>query len=210
MKILKQLLMAAVVIPLNNPSDWKIEKYSKVKSNEISFSQEGMLVKVLKSASPLVHKLQSKTLVNGFKTKGNFYALPQFRDVKKQGQKGADDYALRIGFIVAGSNTLTGVKKVFAASWVKQLYAQAPANTGIDRIQFYNITQNKDQVGKSRVHPLSDLIHEEYIASVDKAGSFDIDYKFKKPLEVVALWISIDGDDTQSDYSVLLSELVLN
>lgn len=209
-KAFKQLLMAAVIIPLNNQADWKIEKYSNIKSNEVSFSDKGMLIKVLKSASPLVYKLESKFAVVGFKVKGEFFNLPQFKDVTKQGQKNADDYVLRIGFIVPGENKLTGLKKMFAASWVKQLYAQVPVSMGLDRIQFYNITQNKVQVGKSRTHPLSDLIHEEFIDSVSNAGVFSFEYKLKKPIEAVALWISIDGDDTHSEYSVLISSLEIN
>lgn len=209
-KALKQLLLVAVIIPLNNQADWKIEKYSNIRSNEVSFSDRGMLVKVLKSASPLVYKLESKFVVAGFKVKGEFFSLPQFKDITKQGEKKADDYVLRVGFIVPGENKLTVLKKMFATSWAKQLYAQVPDNMGLDRIQFYNITQNKEQVGESRIHPLSDLIHEEFIDSVSNGGVFNFEYKLKKPIEAVALWISIDGDDTQSEFSVLISSLEIN
>lgn len=209
-KVIKQLLLAAVVIPLNNQADWKIEKYSNIKSNEISFSDIGMLVKISSSASPIVFKLESKVIVTDFKVRGEFHGLPQFKDVAKQGQINQDDYALRIGFIVPGEHRLNGLKKMLAASWVRHLYEQVPNGMGLDRVQFYDITQNREQVGKSRVHPLSDLIHEEFFDSVGKAGVFKFEYKLKQPIEAVAIWISIDGDDTQSEYSVLISSIELN
>lgn len=208
--ILKNSLFVMLALPLSDKSKWQIEKYSSIPVNEVSFSDEGMFVKVLNSASPIIHKLESKTMINGFKVAGKFFGLPKLKDVSKQGDNGYDDYVLRIGFIVPGEKTLSGINKMFAASWIKHLYALSPEGMGMDRIQFFNFTQNKDQVGKSRIHPVSNLIHEAFIEFVNESGNFKFDYKLKQPVEAVAIWISVDGDDTSSEYSILLSSLVIN
>lgn len=195
------------MIPLDNNSGWNLEKFSNIKSNQVEFSNAGILVQVKKSASPLIYKFNTKKSVQGFKIKGEFKGLPFFEMADKQGQKGFDDYALRIGFIVPGEKKLTGIKKLFAASWVKQLYAQLPEELGLDYIQFFNFTQSREQVGTGRIHPSTDLIKEEFINYVKNQGPFQIEYNLKTPKDAVALWISIDGDDTQSDFDVLISNL---
>jgi hypothetical protein len=64
-------------------------------------------------------------------------------------------------------------------------------------------------VNTSRVHPASELIREEFIAQVSKKGTFQYEYQLKEPVSAVALWLAVDGDDTQSSYDVVISSLEL-
>ena len=203
------VLMAAFVVPVQSLDGWKTEKFSSRPANMVTASSSGIVIKVEKSASPLIFPLKSKTKVNGFKIAGNFSALPVFKDVARQGEKGADDFPLRIGFIVPGEKRLTGVRKLFASEWVKHLFSQVPPEMGLDHIQFFNVTQNSAQVGKSRTHPASDLLTEEFFALVEKPGPFSYTHKLSIPLEAVGIWLSIDGDDTKSDFTVSISNLEL-
>ena len=200
-------LFAALIIPTENMVDWRTEKFSRIPSNEVSASEKGLLVRVRKSASPLIFPLKSVISVTGFKISGEFHGLPKFSDVKQQGEKRSDDYALRIGIIVPGEKRLSGLKKLFASQWVRHLYNQVPGGSGLDHVHFFNVTQNPAQVGKSREHPASDLMREEFFASVEKAGPFAYEHNLKQPLKAVAVWVSIDGDDTKSEYEVLISRL---
>ena len=206
----KNLLLALIVIPTENLSDWKIDKFSKIPPNIVSASKLGLLVKVKGSAGPIIYPFKAKVTISEFTIAGDFKGLPVFSEKSKQGGKGFDDYALRIGFIVPGEKKLTGLKKLFAPQWVKQLYAQVPEGTGLDHIQFFNVTQNVDQLGQQRHHPASDLIHEDFFKLVDIKGPFNYKYSFKTPLDALAVWISIDGDDTQSEFDVLINKLELN
>ena len=43
---------------------------------------------------------------------------------------------------------------------------------------------------------------EEVVGVVEKTGSLSFAKTFEQPVEVVALWLSIDGDDTGSEYQV--------
>ena len=191
-------MFAALVIPTEKMDGWRMEKFSRIPSNEVSASKNGLLIRVRKSASPLIFPLQSAMQVTGFKISGEFLGLPKFSDVKQQGQKRSDDYALRVGIIVPGEKRLSGVKKVLASQWVRHLYSQVPVGSGLDHVHFFNVTQNPAQVGKSREHPASDLMQEDFFTSVEKAGPFSYEHTLREPLKAVAVWISIDGDDTKS------------
>ncbi|MGE0633433.1 MAG: hypothetical protein AB7O96_13560 [Pseudobdellovibrionaceae bacterium] len=206
---MRSLLFAAMVIPTQQMDVWRTEEFLNILSNKVSASEKGLFIQVQRSASPLIFPLKSRVKVTGIKVSGAFHGLPKFSDVSQQGLKGSDDYALRIGIIVPGDKRLSGVKKIFASQWVRQLYNQVPSGTGLDHVHFFNMTQNPAQVGKSRKHPASDLMEEEFIFLIEKAGSFGYNYELNHPLEAVAVWISIDGDDTKSDYDVLVSKLEL-
>jgi hypothetical protein len=206
-KKLNSFFLAAMMIPTTDLKDWKLEQFSDTPKNEISASSNGILVKVKSSAGPLIYPLKAATQVKGFKIKGQFLSLPQFKDMSLQGEKKNDDYPLRIGFVIPGDKKLSGIKRLFAPQWIKNLYQQAPTGMGIESVQFFNITQNPAQVGKSRTHPALKLIKENFFAEVKAPGPFVFEHSLTEPIEAVAVWISIDGDDTKSDFEVLISEL---
>lgn len=200
-------LMAVIAIPVQEQAAWKQENYSKIPKNEVSFSQEGFLVRVDKSASPLLYPMLPVKKIVGFRVVGEFRNLPKFSNVEAQGQKGSDDYALRIGFVVPGANRLSGVKKFFAPAWLKNLYSAVPTTAGVDGVRFFNVTQSKKQLDLERTHPSSDLITEKFFALTVDGGKFDYSYDFKEPIEAAAIWVSIDGDDTKSKFDVLIRQL---
>lgn len=208
-KSARSFLFASFMVPTTQVSEWKIEQFSNIPKNEVSFSEKGLLVRVNASAGPLIYPLKSKTKITGFKITGEFRGLPKFAKPSLQGEKGHDDFAMRLGFVVPGDKQLTGLKKIFAAAWVKRLYEQVKDGSGIDSIRFFNVTQNLERVGFSRQHPGSDLLIEEFFASVKDSGPFSYDFQLKQPIDAVAIWISIDGDDTKSKYDVLISNLEL-
>ena len=204
---LKNVLIGALVLPLQDPNSWKIEKYSKIPQNEVIFQKNGMEIKVKKSASPIFHSFDKKYNITGIKVAGEFKGLPNLKNQNDQGNKKADDYPLRIGLIISGDKKLSGLKKFFAPDWIVRLYDQIPTEFGLNYVYFFNVTQNQNQIGLKRIHPSSDLITEEFIKFVEKPGSFEIEHRLKEPLSVLGIWLSIDGDDTLSEYSIILSKL---
>lgn len=209
LKSSQSFLFAAMVIPTHSLTDWKTEKFSSVPKNETTASFNGLLIQVKRSAGPIIFPLKSKIKIFGFKIRGEFQDLPKISNPSQQGEKGFDDYPLRLGFVVPGERKLSGFKKMMAAQWVKNLYEQVKDGDGIDSVQFFNVTQNPQQVGKTRKHPASDLFQEKFFAAVKHSGPFAYDYQFEKPLEAIAIWLSIDGDDTKSTFNVLVSSLEL-
>jgi hypothetical protein len=205
----KRLLFSVVAVSLN-PSDWQQLKYSKIAANELEKKNTAMVVKVEQSASPLIYIFDQPQEVSSIEASGKVDSPLVFKDSAKQGEKGQDDFQWRLGLVVAGEKKLGGVKALFAADWIKKLFSLGKSKAeGIDRIQFYNLA-SQELDWQTREHPLSDLIQERVVGQLNDAGRFQMNHKLDKPLKVLAIWLSIDGDDTKSNYQVQIDEIKIH
>ena len=202
-------MMGIVIIPLNFQGQWIDEKFSGRPQNNVTFSAQGMNVSVSSSASPLLYPFEQVKRIVKFEVEGEFKGLPKLKDPSLQGSKDYDDYPLRIGLIIDGEMQLTGLKKAFAPEWIKKIYESLRGEQGIDHIEFYNVTQNLDQLKTTRTHFASKLLKENFFAHVAKPEKFNYSVTLDKPQRVRGLWISIDGDDTKSNYEVRINKLTL-
>lgn len=201
--------LAALAIPLGTAGQWQVLEFRKIKPNIVHFSDQGMRIEVDGSGGPLVHKLPAPAKVKGLSAAGKYTPKLKFPDGVKQGDKRGDDFGVRIGLVVKGEKRLSWVKAKVAPKWVNKLYELAPKDTGIDRIEFVNIVEDKTLLGKHRTHPKSDHLVERFVAATADDGSFTLNYEWKEPLDVLAIWISSDGDDTKSNFIVDLKEILL-
>ncbi len=206
--ISKIILLGFVAIPLKDRGSWELLKFSSLPENKTTFSELGMSISVDKSASPIIYPLKKKSKVTALKVSGILRGRVNLHS-KKQGTEGADDYELSIGLVLAGKKTLGTFQKMVAAKWIKKLYSLAPEGQGIDNILFLNATQKEFASTKERQHPLSELILKKDIWHLKKEGEFNFIHKFKKPKEVLAVWLSIDGDDTKSKFEILIKDIAV-
>ena len=200
-------LFAGLAIPLDSLENWKSLPFSKIPANEVSIENKSLKVSVNKSSSPLVYKFSEPQKVTGFKVKAKWKGKLSIPVGKIQGEGGADDFILKFGLVESGTETLSWFQKKVAADWILELYKLAPEGTGVKQINFYSTTLQKDQVGKKRKHPLSELIFEERIQYIDSEGEFTLEKKFEKPMESLGIWLSTDGDDTSSNYELVITEM---
>jgi hypothetical protein len=208
MNIKAMIFAAAFAVPMQQMSDWQLLQYSGIAPNQVSFTNEGMTVKVMGSASPIIYPLDEARLVRRIEVTGTLTGLLTL-DAAKQGLKNNDDFSLKIGLVIAGDKTLNGVQTLFSADWIKRLFALAPEGGGVDSIYFLNAVQTSTRLGQQRQHPLSDLIFENNVWLLDKPGDFAMAHTLDKPRKVIAIWLSIDGDDSRSNYSTLIKSLHL-
>jgi hypothetical protein len=208
MNIKTMICAAAFVVPLQQVDSWQLLQYSKIEPNRVIFSQQGMTVNVKGSASPIIYPLDQPRLVSRVEVSGSLSELLAL-DANKQGLEGSDDFSLKVGLVVAGDKTLNGLQKLFSAKWITTLFELAPQGSGIENIYFLNAVQGSTMLGQQRQHPLSDLIYENNVWLLDKPGNFAMSYTLDKPLKVIAIWLSIDGDDSRSNFSTVISSLRL-
>lgn len=187
-----------------NKGSWKSLSFNKIPAHELQFLDAGMKVIVKSSAGPLVYKLDSNLKINAIKIKGKITGHKKMENTSFD-----EDSILRVGLVATGSQKLTGVKKWMAAAWVKELFALAPEGTGLDKIYFFNTTNRDDLVGKKRIHPSSGLLSENIVWLNKSEGTFNFTHKLDKPINTAALWLSIDGDDSSSEFQVLLQNIEL-
>jgi hypothetical protein len=217
-KLSTRFAMAMIAIPMGTSDGWLELKFSKITPNVIQRSETGTLVKVNGSASPLIHGFGKITPVDGIAAEveitGNLNRLESWKEFE-------EDSLLRIGLVAEGPEKLGTMGSLFAPEWVKRMFALAPKGHGLDKIYFYSVTSRKELIGKSRQHPKSKFMHEEYmflapipagptVGSTDspaKPVSVSISKKFTSPIPAAGIWLSIDGDDSKSKFEVKIKSL---
>lgn len=196
-------------VPLQSAEGWQVLTFSGIQANQVSFGDGGLMISVNASASPVIYPLPGSVTVNEVSLQAEIDGYLEL-DGGNQGEKNFDDFVFRLGLVHAGEKRLNFLQRSIAPDWIKRLYALAPESAGISHIEFYNVYSDRQLAGKSRIHPRSDLMLENFIRA-RPADSNQISMRFKpesnKP--VLAIWLSIDGDDTQSSYQVLLKNLRL-
>lgn len=206
-KIFSKLpLYGMFIVPLDQQGIWKHIQFDKIASNKIEFSKS-LKIEVNKSSSFLVFPLTKKQVVESFEIQGSYSGGLNLPEGKEQGYGKADDFAFKFGFILPGKEQLSGVKKWLAPGWVKKVYAMAPKDQGLDHLELFAATQQKMMLGKKRIHPSSDFFHEEYAFELSKSGEFSFSKKLEKPVTALALWLSSDGDNSQSSFKIEIKSL---
>ncbi len=191
------------VIPLE-PSSWKQIPYGSVPVHELSFEQ-GLKLSINESASALVYQFDKPQRINEVEIELTQVGSINYHG-KKIGEKGADDFPLRLGFVMAGDKRLSWGQSLIAPKWVKELYTLAPKERGLDRVSYLVIAQEKPLYTK-RFHPFSELLEEEIVGVVEK-GVFKATLRAPQG-EVLGLWVSSDGDDTKSRFTMIINRLMM-
>jgi hypothetical protein len=200
-KILK--LWIGLLIPLSDLSAWQDLQFNKIKKNEVKVVDQKLHIHVNQSASPLIYALPEAPLLSGFKISAT---LKDFNLEVREGWK--EDYPLRLGLVIAGDKTISGPKKFFAPDWMKKLFSLAKEGQGVDRIAFFNWSPKNQKVGDHRIHPKTDLMSEE-IMSVEAGPKLSLSHSLSTPSKVLAIWLSVDGDDEKLKYSLELEKIEL-
>jgi hypothetical protein len=195
-------------VPLIKTNGWQFLSYRKIPPNKFRSTRDGLEIAVTNSAAPALFPLTNALPVTELRVSGKIYGTLKMPP-GKQGEKGFDDYTVRVGLVELGTRKLSWRERIAAADWVKKLFSLALPDTGIGKIRFFNIGTDARQISRARVHPMSDLMKETVVAVPDSDGHFTFTNRFAKPLQVIAVWISCDGDDTKSSFTVKLNRVEL-
>lgn len=192
-------------VPVADPLAWQDLTYRRIPPNTVGFSSSGLSIAVRSSASPLIHPLPAPLRI-----KKVIVQLEVIGALAKPSDAGRwdEDSLFRMGLVVNGDKRLSAFSRALAPAWVKRLYSLAPKDGGIDRIVFLMMGSPSATIGARRLHPSSELL-EERIAWLDDGapGLRKLEAVLDPPLDVSALWISADGDDTKSAYALRIKSV---
>ena len=195
-------------VPLDDAASWQVLQFRSLPPHRVRFSKAGLEMIVEASAMPVIYPLATPMAVGTVRVRGRVEGTLRVPP-ERQGEAKFDDYTLRIGLVEAGERTLNLFERQFAANWVKKLFDLAPKGGGISHIHFYNLGTDRSQIGRERQHPLSDLILEKVVAVPGPDGRFELAHALNPPLQTIAVWLSSDGDDSGSRFTVLVEEIEL-
>ncbi|MHC4243153.1 MAG: hypothetical protein ACYSU4_12170, partial [Planctomycetota bacterium] len=189
---------------------WKVVQFRNKPPNKIVSDKNGLHIGVEYSVNLLAFCLNEPLEVNGILLHGSVTGLPKIQEHRQQGDKKADDFAIRIGLVISGTKKLSKIEKFFAPELVKRLCELAPNSQGIDHVLFLNLANDPPPKWRNRTHPIGKgLIRERVVCVINEPGDFTLKVNFKKPYTVLALCIICDGDDTKSKFQVNVRNIVL-
>jgi hypothetical protein len=205
-------------IPLNfydksnsHEQGWKVIQFQNKLPNKIMSDGDGLHIAVESSANLLAYCLNKPVDVNSVLLQGSVTGLPKIPEGKRQGDKDADDFAIRFGLVVSGTKKLSKIDKFFAPELVRRLCELAPNSQGIDHVLFLNLANDPPPEWRKRIHPIGKGLLREQVGCVQKEpGDFTIKVEFPKPCTVLALCIVSDGDHTKSNFRVTVRNIQLN
>ena len=199
----------AIDVPVYDLKPWTVLSFNKIKPNQVSVVDGALHIVVRGSASPLIYKFDEPTFISGITVVASWDGELRIPAGATEGDENADDYVLKFGIVEAGNRKLNWFQRGVAADWIKQLFQLAPKNSGVNRINFLSTTQQQELLGTSRTHPLSDLLYETRVLYLDTPGRFEMTHEFSEPVKSLGLWISVDGDNTGSDFDLQLESIRL-
>jgi len=201
--------LTAQEIPLDpGGANWQSLSYRSIPANTFSHADSGLKIEVKASASPLIYVFDQPVLMKHISAQGQLGQLPAIPEGLVQGEKGADDFVLRIGLVIAGDKTLSFNQQFLAATWVKTLFSLAPDDEGVDHVKFLNLANPGSIPWESRQHPGGKgLFREVIVANSNANQAFELSYQLPDAKRVLALWISSDGDDTDSSFSLTINTI---
>lgn len=200
---------AALDVPVDDLEPWTVLSFNNIRPNEVSVVDGALHVKVRGSASPLIYKFDEPTRIIGVAVVASWNGELRIPAGATEGDENADDFVLKFGIVEAGDRRLNWFQRRIAADWIKQLFKLAPKNSGVNRINFLSTTQQQELLGASRTHPLSDLLHETRVLYLDMPGRFVMTHQLPEPVEALGLWVSVDGDNTGSNFDLRLERITL-
>ncbi|MEQ8205830.1 MAG: hypothetical protein RIA65_06620, partial [Woeseia sp.] len=202
-------MIAAQTVPVDELDRWTVLSFSKITANEVSVVDGKLQIRVRNSASPLILHFDEPVSLAGISVAASWSGELRIPAGAVQGEEGADDFVLKLGIVEAGDRRLNWFQRSIAADWIKQLFKLAPKSGGVERINFLSTTQQQALLGSERVHPLSDLLYEERVVHLARPGPFLLSKTFAEPVEALGLWVSVDGDDTASEFDLTIESITL-
>lgn len=183
---------------------WKEIKLGKTEANTYQYGTQLKII-VKKSSSPIVYKFDE---VQELSTLEFQASVDGTMNPAAPATAFEEDSYLQFGFVVVGDNHLGAMGKLFAPKWVSEIFALAPEGLGLDKIYFYIVGHKKEAVNQERQNPKSKYMFERIAFTKDDLGK-SITYNLPKKLKTTALWISAEGDQTNSEFTTTINKVVL-
>lgn len=204
-------LSAGLLASFTQPPAWKALEFDGVASNRISYGDGAMTIDVSKSGSPLVSVFPATVKVKEVIVTGTVKGSLDLA-TRDFWTKNHDDALLRLGLIEPGSKKLSAIQRLAAPRWIKTLEKMFSGKMkGLGKIQCFHLMPDASLIGETRVNPMGDTFIETIQAAPKADGSFVLNVSFPdEPLTVAGLWLLADGDDTNSSFSVTITDISIS
>ena len=185
--------------------DFEHIQFGKIKANTFTFSKGELEIKVDDSASFLMQSFESLQKIKRVRFKWRSSGQLLTRDSEHESQRSGDDAVLKLGLLVKSDDVLFNP---FVPSWLKRVRENLKFPS---KDMIYLVANAKHAAGEQWISPYNERVSMISIDSVaDKQGWFLASYSFEKAVEVVAIWVMADGDDTHSRFSTRVTDIEID
>jgi len=182
------------VIPLHDGIFEHIT-FRKIKANRYSYNDQQLHIDVDESASFLMLPFDSIKKISSVSFEWRSDGVPLVEDLKHEKERSGDDAVFKIGLLLKTDDSLPNP---FFSSWIKQV--DTLLNFPSDQM-VYLVPNAQHPAGEQWVNPYNKRITMISVRSRDGKSGWQLSsHRFEQPLDVVAIWLMADGDNTKSKF----------
>ena len=178
-------------------------QFKRIKANRYTFQQQ-LQIDVDNSASILMLPFETVKQLNKVSFAWRSEGGPLIEDAQHELKRNGDDAVFKLGLLLkADSDSINP----FVPAWLKQVrkLLKFPSEEII-----YLVADAKHAPGERWTSPYNRRVTMISIESRgDGSGWQQSSYQFEQSLDVVALWLMADGDNTHATFTVSIKNIVL-
>lgn len=179
-------------------------QFEKINANQITYQDQQLQIDVDNSASILMLPFDNIKPLNKVSFEWRSESGPLAKDSQHELKRSGDDAIFKLGLLLASDDDLLNP---FVPSWLKQVREQLkyPSEEMI-----YLVVGARHAPGERWISPYNKRITMVSVASQETGSGWrKSSFQSERPLDVVALWLMADGDNTHSSFRVVIKNIVL-
>lgn len=179
-------------------------EFGKINANHYVFHDQQLQIDVDSSASFLMKAFNTVRKIHKVSFAWRSKDAPQIINSQHEAKRKGDDAVFKLGLLLKSDDSSLNP---FLPSWMKRVESllKFPSQNMI-----YLVADAKHAPGRQWPNPYNKRVTMISISSVpDHKGWMQASYQFEQPVNVVALWLMADGDNTKSKFTAGVKNVVL-
>lgn len=179
-------------------------EFGRIPANEISISDGAVTLNVMKSASFLMQGFDQVMPVKQIDMSWRSEGGPALRDAGQEKQKAGDDAVVKLGLLLRAEKERFNP---FLPRWMKQVREGLSYPS---EMMIYLVADSRHDAGQRWANPYNERITMVSMLDVQTGdGWYQSSIEFDEPVDVVAIWLMSDGDNTGSSFVTTVREIIL-
>jgi hypothetical protein len=191
-------------------------QFGRINANQYEFESRVLKIRVDSSASFLMKAFESVKPVKQVSFKWRSEQQPKVKDTVHEKKKAGDDAVFKLGLLLKADNE---IDNTFLPKWMRQVKTLLyyPSENII-----YLVAGSKHVAGEQWPNPYNRRVTmiamsaaniesrlESKIDGEFEEGWQQASYRFGEAVEVVAIWLMADGDNTGSSFTSYVKDIVI-
>ncbi len=180
--------------------------FKRIKANHHDYQNQQLQIEVDGSASFLMKPFDHVRQISHVSFEWRSDGRPQIKNAQHEEQRAGDDAVFKLGLLLKTDDALPSpLPNPFLPSWMKRVdeLLKFPSENMI-----YLVVDAKHAANVQWTNPYNRRVTMIAIDSFnDKQGWWQSSYDFEVPVNVVALWLMSDGDNTDSRFTAYIKNI---